>query len=107
MGAFASWLADFAKSFLTWLYNHGIDFAQSAIDTFVAFVLSCVGLFPAAPSPISNGAIPVGPVFQMVITTINWLFPVAFLIVVIGSTVSAMLVYFGIAPVLRWLKVLT
>ena len=108
MGAFASWLMGFAKSFLAWGYNDIIDLLNGAISGLCAFIGALVALFPSASgNSLVLPTAPGGAVFAMVITTLNWLFPMQYLLTVISFLTIGMVAYFGIAPVLRWFKVLT
>ena len=107
MSAFATWLAAFSKAFLVWLVNDGIDLINATIKILCTFIASLVSLFPSASTTISNGASPSSAVFTMMITCLNWLFPMAYLVTVITWTAVGVTSYFAIAPVLRWAKILT
>lgn len=108
MAAFATWLMGFAKAFLTWMYNHAIDLIQGAIDGFAAFCLAVVGLFPAGPSlPVFGGGQPVGPIWDTVLTALNWLFPIQFFVQCVSFSSAAILAYVLIAPLARWVKLLS
>lgn len=108
MAAFAAWLLGFSKSFLTWLYNHAIDLIQGAIDGFASFCLVVVGMFPSGPSLPSSGiASPIGPAWDMLLSALNWLFPLQFFVQCMGFASAAILAYVVIAPLARWAKLLT
>lgn len=107
MSAFASWLMGFARVFLTWVYNYGIDLINAAIKGLCTFVVSLASLFPSANSSLTVGTLSGDATSSIFITSLNWLFPIAYLVTVVGVVVAAMVAYFAIAPLLRWFKVLT
>lgn len=107
-GNFATWLIGFSKSFLAWLYNHVIDLLQGLIDGVAAFALVVIGLFPAGPSmPSGSPELPINSAMTAVVTAVNWLFPVAYCLQCITFITAGMVAYFLIAPLARWVKLLT
>lgn len=105
MSAFAQWLIGFAQSFIIWLCNKVIDIVQLSMDTLVDFLISVVSLFPAgeaAPS-VSGG----GEFMGVFLTTINWIFPMGFLVDCVAWLCAGMILYVIIAPLARWAKLLT
>lgn len=84
-----------------------VGLLQLIIDLFVDFALYVVSLFPADPGLSSPGQSPFGPVMDIVFQTISWLFPVAYLSTLVGTIVSSVVLYFVIAPLARWVKLLT
>lgn len=108
MSAFATWLMGFAKSFLTWMYNHAIDLIQGGIDGFASFCLAVVSMFPVGPPLPSSGTVqPLGPAWDMLLAALNWLFPIQFFVQCMGFASAAILAYVLIAPLARWAKLLT
>ena len=107
MAGFATWLMGFAKTFLVWLYNHIIDLLQGALDGFCDFMLMVISLFPTGDSLPVLPAAPSGTIWDALLTTMNWLFPVAFIVQSASLVVAAILAYIVIAPLARWLKLTT
>jgi len=103
MAAFSQWLIGFVRAAFTWLYNHGIDFVQGAIDGFCTFILSIISLFPSVsvPTPVAS---PTSSTFTVFISALNWLFPISFFIQIVTFTTSAMLLYAAWMIIGRWLK---
>ncbi len=107
MSTFANWLIGFVKSALIWLYNMGIDFLQALSDGLVTFILVVVGLFPeGSPLPALSSA-PASEITTVMLQTLNWLFPVSYLLTCVAWLSAGMLAYICIAPLARWLKLLT
>ncbi|TSK07936.1 MAG: hypothetical protein FPO08_01090 [Geobacter sp.] len=107
MSAFASWLMGFATTFLSWLYNHIIDLLQGAIDGFATFCIAVVGLFPeGTPVPVSTTAVPDQSMWVQFIHALNWVFPVSYFLECVAFVGAAMIAYFVIAPLARWVKLL-
>ncbi len=92
---------------LTWLYNLFIDLLQSILDLLVTFALSIVAMFPAGSAVPSFGSTPDGPAFNAFLNALNWFFPISYLVTIVTFLVGAMIAYFVIAPVARWVKLLT
>lgn len=108
MSAFAQWLIGFVKSVIIWLYNNLVDFAQVAIDLFVDFILSVITIFPQGSDvPSMHDVLPSGPVWDFFLNSLNWLFPIGYLLDLSGFVLGAVLIYFTMAPLARWLKLLT
>lgn len=107
MGAFAAWLMGFAKSFIIWLLNGGVDLINASISGFVSFVLGIIGMFPSGSNMPSLPTIPSGSSWVAFINAINWFFPLDFLVQILTFSSTAMLAYLAIAPLARWIKLLT
>lgn len=84
-----------------------VGFVQVVLDAFADFALYVVSLFPADPGLGSPGDAPVNAVMDIVFTTVAWLLPVPYLFTLVGTIVSSVLLYFLIAPLARWFKLLT
>jgi hypothetical protein len=97
----------FARTFLTWGYNVLIDSINAFIKALCTFIVSLASLLPASITPPNAGAAPGGAVSSMMIQVLNWLFPMQYLLTVVGFVTAGMLAYFASAVVLRWFKVLT
>jgi hypothetical protein len=107
MSALAAWLMGFAKVWLTWAYNSCIDLINGGIQGLCTFIISLLTLFPKDVTDINIVAQPTNTVMSMTIQALNWLFPMSYLVTIIGFVILGMASYFGIAPILRWFKVLT
>ncbi|MBT1074456.1 hypothetical protein [Geobacter grbiciae] len=104
---FAAFLSGLFRNGLTWLYNVLIDLLQSVFNGFCDFAVSVVSLFPSGSSVPDSPHSVVGPVLDFFLTALNWLFPVSYVVTVVGFLVAGMLAYFVIAPLARWVKLLT
>ena len=104
MSAFAAWLAGFAKTFLSWLYNSGIDLIQGGIDGFFDFIVSVISLFPTGNAMPSLPSVPTNGVWLIFVQVLNWFLPMAFIVSAVGFVVAGMLAYIVIMPLAKWLK---
>lgn len=84
-----------------------VTLLQGIVNLFVDFALYVVSLFPADPGLASPGESPTGAVMDIVFQTISWLVPVPYLFTLVGTIVASVLLYFVIAPLARWVKLLT
>lgn len=107
MAALAQWLMGLLRSFLTWLYNHLISLLQAVFDSFIDFCIYVIGMFPQGDPTPDPGSSPVGPVLDVMLDCLNWLFPVSYYVTLVAFLVSGMLAYVVIMPLARWLKLLT
>lgn len=107
MSVFAQWLIGFSKSFIIWLANTFIDFFQAVIDGFCGFAVSILSLFPAGSSVPTYGAAPSSSAWGEFINALNWFFPMQFFVSCIVFAVAGMVAYLVIAPLARWVKLLT
>lgn len=108
MSAFAQWLSGMLNTVVEWFYNALIDLLQSFSDVLIDFILVVVSLFPqvnlmTAGQPSS----PSGEAMSIFLQTLNWIFPVSYLLDLVAFGSAAMLAYFFIAPLARWFKLLT
>jgi hypothetical protein len=104
--AFTQWFTSFCKTFLSWLYNHGIDLLQHMSDGLVDFIISVVTLFPSGSTVPALGSAPVGESATQFFHTLNWLFPVSFFVSCVSFIAAGMLAYVVIMPIARWAKLL-
>lgn len=108
MSAFAAWLMGFARTWLTWLYNNFVDFVNAGIEAFCSFILAVLSLFPAGPTlPTAYNGVPDATVLNVFLNTLNWLFPVQYFVALFGFVILAIIAYVVVAPLARWLKLLT
>lgn len=106
MAAFAQWLIGFVRTAWVWLINHLVDLVQVTMDTLVDFLIYVVSLLPAGGNPpgaTGDG----GESWGVFMTTINWLFPLDFLVESVTWLCAGMLLYVVAAPLARWAKTLT
>jgi len=102
MSGLASWLL----SAFTWLldgaWNVFAGLVNAIIVAFCSFFSMVVNLLPTtqvtAPDPISSD-----PTF---LSTLNWFIPVNHMVVSLGVYIAAMLLYFGLGPLLRFFKII-
>lgn len=109
ISALATYLGTLLRNSTTWFYNVLVDCAQVAFNHFIDFVIGVIALFPNVPLP-STG-IPAQPeasaTYTSFFTAMNWLFPVSYVVLMVGFLVASILAYWIIAPLARWLKLLT
>lgn len=102
-----TYLSQWGEWILTKLHILLVSFVQSIIDLFIDLALYVVGLFPADPGLVSPGESPAGAVMDIVFQTVAWLFPIPYIFTLVGTIVASVLLYFVIAPLARWVKLLT
>lgn len=105
--AICTFILTFGRNFLTWLYNTFIDMAQAVFNAFIDFVITVVALFPAGSTLSGAPSAPTGPIFDAALKAINWVFPVSYFLTVVAFVIAGMLAYWVIAPLARWVKLLT
>lgn len=107
MTGLADFLITWGHSLLTWLYNVLVDLVNAAVSGFCDFILSVISLFPAGSVIPHYGDAPTSAAYTMAIQVLNWIFPVAYIINSIGLLLGGFVAYWAIAPLARWLKLLT
>lgn len=107
LSAFTSWLSAAVHIWLTWLANVGIDLLQVLFNGFFGLASTIVGLFPSGPTITGPGSPDTNSVWSVMVTTLNWVFPVTTFLNLLAFIVAGYLAYFLIAPVARWLKLIT
>lgn len=99
-----SWLTDFISSaidrLLGLLYNSLIKLINLLIAGLASAATYVIGLFPASSSLPSSGVVD-----GSFLGTINWFLPITGLIQCLGIYFAGWLLYIGLAPLGRWLKV--
>lgn len=103
MSAFAQWLMGFARTFLTWLYNNGIDLINGAISGFCTFALTLISYLPTTSLPTAPSA-PGGTIMSSAVSLLNWLLPMQYLLSMVGFLATGIIVYASLSPLLRWAK---
>lgn len=84
-----------------------VGLLQTIVNLFVDFALYVVSLFPSDPGLPSPGQSPAGAVMDIVFQTVAWLFPIPYIASLVGTIVASVVLYFVIAPLARWVKLLT
>lgn len=102
-----SWLVGFAAVFLVAQTNAGVKIFQKIIDSLVTFTISVVSMFPAGPSLPSIPSAPTDGVAVVFFQTLNWLFPIAYLVTCVQFITAGLLAYFVISPLARLVKLLS
>lgn len=113
MMAAVQWLYNGLIVLLEYLFNIIIDLIQHVIDSLPTFMLSVVQLFTyyCPPPPfmtqgsISSGAS--GSIMSIMLQTLNWIFPMSFVIGYIQFMICAIIAYFMYCVIMRWLKITT
>lgn len=108
LSSLTAWLLTFGKTFLSWVYNVGIDFLNALISAVCTAAVSVISLFPAGnPVPVPLASPAASPTLAAFINALNWFFPIGYFVTVVTFVTAAMASYFIIAPVARWFKLLT
>lgn len=107
LSAFVTWFTSYCKSFLVVVYNACIDLLQGAFDGLMTFIVTIISAFPVATPIPTNMGTPISSTFTVFITCLNWIFPIQFLVTLVGVVASSMIAYLVIAPLARWAKLLT
>lgn len=107
MGAFATWLVGFFESVLVKMANYIIDLVQAVIDGVCAFALIVVSLFPEGPTLPAAPVLGDGSLLPVILNALNWVFPIGYIVQITVFVAAGMLAYIVIAPLARWLKLLT
>jgi len=101
---------------IDWLYNAMIDIINALILVLTTFITGLVALFPSNPcgSLIASCseattalAAPDSALWGVALQTIAWLIPMAFLVNLVGCVMMSVMVYFTVAPLMRWAKLIT
>ena len=107
MSAFSTWLISFVRNAITWFYNLFIDLIQHVSDGLATFCIFVVSLFPSGSSLPALPPAPTGGAFTAFLSTLNWIFPISFMVSMAAWLALGMLAYVFIAPLARWAKLLT
>lgn len=108
-GSLATWFSDAIGGWFHGFLNLCIDLINTSLRGLVDFIISvCSTLFPAAGccGSLSVPIPPAGPVYDSLVHTLNWLFPMGTFIDLVGCIMTLMTAFFAVAPVARWLKLL-
>lgn len=101
---------------IDWLYNAMIDLINALILVLSTFISGVVSLFPSNPcgsliascsDATSTLASPDSALWAIALQTIAWLLPMAFLVNLVGCAMMTVMVYFTVAPLMRWAKLIT
>lgn len=106
LSALCSWLLGWGKVLAVSIINFHIDCLNAAIVALVAVISSIANLLPVGNILPSLPSVPQSATWQSLIQTLNWLFPVQFIISCFAFTTTAILAYVMIAPLARWAKLL-
>ena len=111
-----AFLLDLLYFGIDWLYNAVVDLINAIILVVTTFISGLVALFPANPcgSLIASCSdttaalsAPDSALWGIALQTIAWLIPMAYLINLIGCAMMSVMIYFTIAPLMRWAKLIT
>jgi len=113
IGLFTAWLVNYGDTFLEKLKAPIFFVIQSLIDMIPVFVTAVIELFSYAcpPPPLSMSASAAigaaGITGSAFIKTLNWLFPISFLVYYVHFIVCALTAYFTVMVIGRWTKIIT
>ena len=109
IGQILSWCLQIVVYFIKLLIHDLMFFIQQLILAIIVAANAAIALLPACNVPY----IDLTPFSQSingsggtVASAICWLLPISFLTIVLGCMVNAVMAYFAISWVLRWLKVI-
>lgn len=106
LAALCSFLISWAKSLGVIIINFLIDAVNLAIIAFVSLITTIAGLLPTGSGLPFLPALPESGVYSITIQTLNWLFPIQFIISCTAIITASILAYAVIAPLARWAKLL-
>lgn len=106
LAALTSWLLGWGKVFSVAIINFLIDCINAAIIALVAIITAIANLLPSGSSMPSLPQVPDSGTWLTMIQTLNWLFPMTFIVSCFGFITAAILAYVVIAPLARWAKLL-
>lgn len=86
IAALCNFLITYGHNFLTWFYNTCVDGINGAISVFVDFCITVIALFPTVDGPAGAPAAASGHLFDVLLTAMNWLCPMAYIVSVVGSS---------------------
>lgn len=101
--------------FIDNVYNIIIDLINYLLVALVPAVVAVIGLFPANPcgsliascsEATTSLSTPDASLLSIALQTLNWLLPVAFLTNLVACVMLSVVIFFSMAPVARWLKLL-
>lgn len=101
MGAFADWLKNLFGWAFDCLWNLLVDLFNAIIVAFCAIFSTIIELLPTV-----DASAPVSITDSDFLGFLNWFLPVGHMVQSLGLYITAMLLYFGIGPLLRWVKVI-
>lgn len=98
------------------LYNCAMELLNAIILILSTFIKSIVVLFPANPCSsmiascsevASNLTAPDSAIWAFALNAIAWLLPIQFLVTMVSCVMMSVMIYFTIAPLMRWAKLIT
>lgn len=101
---------------IDWLYNAMIDLINALILVVSTFIMGLLALFPGNPcgsliaacsEATSAVTAPSTELWTIVLQAIAWLLPMAYLVNLVGCVMTSVMIYFAIAPLMRWAKLIT
>lgn len=93
--------------FFTGSFNIIIDLVNYLFTVLAPAIAAIVGLFPAAPTLPVASETPDTALLSAGVSALCWLLPVAFLVQMVGYMMAAVIIYFTMAPLARWAKLMT
>lgn len=99
-----------------WLYNAMIEFFNALILVLSYFIEGLVVLFPSNPcgsliASCTEATATISTVDPSLLSNIlgvlAWLMPMAYLVNLVGCLMMSIMIYFAIAPLMRWAKLIT
>lgn len=116
MEGLSNFLIDLVYFAIDWLYNAMIDIINAFILVLATFVQGLVSLFPSNPcgSLIASCSDATASISQVdsgiwlkCLQAIAWLLPMAYLVNLVGCAMMSIMIYFSIAPLMRYFKLTT
>lgn len=116
LNSITNWIINFLPNFFNWCFNTFIDCINATITTLIFFIKSVVMLFPANPcgsliASCSDVATqlpaPDSALMNKGLATLAWILPMAFLVNLVGCAMMSIMIYFSVASLMRWLKLIT
>lgn len=102
MSAFAQWLIGFFETVYTNVFNILVDIIQFCIDGPADLLLTVFSFLPSSTSLPVLPSTPAGVVYDTAMTALNWVLPMQYFYDLVKWGFAAMIAYFSVSPILRW-----
>jgi hypothetical protein len=107
MAGLVTFLIGWASSLAVTCVNVLIDCANASIVLIVALITAVLALWPVgSPLPSLPSSPTAGGIWVIFIQSLNWLFPLTFILGVFSFVTTSIIAYALIAPLARWVKLL-
>jgi hypothetical protein len=106
LSAITTFLVSWGSKLGATIINYLIDAVNATIVALVAMIVLIAGTLPSGSSLPVLPSVPTSGFWSILIQSVNWFFPVSFIISVFSWVTVAIVAYVVIAPLARWAKLL-